>query len=70
MTQSKSNKEILVRLLKRDRGASISEIVKATGWQPHSTRAALTGLRKAGYTIDGEKTDKIRHYRIAAEPSK
>ena len=69
-TKPRSNKQNLLRLLRRERGASVSEIVKATGWQPHSTRAALTGLRKAGYTIDSEKSDKVRRYRIAAEPSK
>jgi hypothetical protein len=31
-------------MLKRSGGATLDEIVKATGWQPHSTRAALTGL--------------------------
>jgi hypothetical protein len=37
------------------------------GWLPHTTRAALTGLRKRGYTIAIDRTDKPGGsvYRIA-----
>jgi hypothetical protein len=35
-------------------GATLEAICKATGWQPHSARAALSGLRKAGATIERE----------------
>ncbi len=40
------------RLLSRKTGADLAALKKATGWQPHSVRAALSTLRKAGYTID------------------
>lgn len=30
-------------------GASLDELAGATGWLPHTTRAALTGLRKKGH---------------------
>jgi Protein of unknown function (DUF3489) len=33
-------------------GASISELCTAFGWQPHSARAALSGLRKSGLEIE------------------
>ena len=39
----------VVELLQRDRGATIDELIDATGWLPHTTRAALTGLRKRGF---------------------
>ena len=39
----------VVGLLQRDRGATLAEIIAATDWLPHTTRAALTGLRKRGY---------------------
>ncbi len=39
-------------LLRREGGATLAELVAATGWQPHTTRAALTGLRKKGYAIE------------------
>ena len=38
--------DTVLRLLRRPNGASIAQLQKATGWQPHSVRAALTGLRK------------------------
>ena len=40
------------RLLARKSGADLAALQKATGWQAHSVRAALSGLRMAGYTID------------------
>jgi hypothetical protein len=43
---------ILRRLLSRKSGADLADLQSATGWQPHSVRAAMSGLRKAGYTID------------------
>lgn len=39
-------------MLRRPIGASLDAICKATGWQPHSARAARSGLRKAGHAID------------------
>ena len=66
---TKSNKQILIGLLNRKNGATLDDIIKATGWQRHSSRAALSGLRKAGFTIDSEATDKGRRYNITAEPA-
>ncbi|PRY77973.1 DUF3489 domain-containing protein [Marivita geojedonensis] len=43
---------ILRKLLSRKAGADLTTLQSATGWQPHSVRAALSGLRKAGYRID------------------
>ena len=43
---------ILRKLLSRKSGADLAALQSATGWQPHSVRAALSGLRKTGYTID------------------
>jgi Protein of unknown function (DUF3489) len=42
----------LIAMLARDNGASIAEIAAALEWLPHTSRAALTGLRKKGYTIE------------------
>ena len=33
---------------------------------PHTTRAALTGLRKKGHAVDKFKRDDVTCYRIAA----
>lgn len=40
------------QLLTREGGASLDELTAATGWQPHSCRAFLTGLRKKGWAIE------------------
>jgi predicted ArsR family transcriptional regulator len=47
--------ETILELLLRPKGVKIAELQKATGWQAHSVRAALTGLRKHGITIDHTK---------------
>ncbi len=39
------------KLLIRTRGATMAELSTATGWQPHSLRAFMSGLRKSGATI-------------------
>lgn len=50
--------EILRKLLSRKSGADLAALQSATGWQPHSVRAALSGLRKAGYIIDRTEPNK------------
>ena len=47
----------VVELLQRDRGATINELIDATGWLPHTTRAALTALRKRGFALAIDRTD-------------
>ena len=41
----------VLELLQRDCGATLEELIAATDWLPHTTRAALTGLRKRGYAV-------------------
>ena len=48
----------VIDLLGRKKGAGIEELASATGWLPHTTRAALTGLRKRGYAIERERAEK------------
>jgi hypothetical protein len=50
----------VVELLLQDRGASIAELIVVTGWLPHTTRAALTGLRKRGFVTAIDRSDKKR----------
>ncbi|UYV35751.1 DUF3489 domain-containing protein [Rhodobacteraceae bacterium D3-12] len=62
---------ILRKLLSRKSGADLAALQSASGWQPHSVRAALSGFRKAGYTIDRAvpaKTDNGPVYRITSGP--
>ena len=57
---------MVLTLLRREQGATLEELVAATGWLPHTTRAALTGLRKKGHLIDKAKRDDQTCYRVLA----
>jgi hypothetical protein len=62
-----SKKSAIVALLERPDGAAISDLTDATGWQVHSVRAALTGLRKEGKELVRAKDAAgVTHYRLAA----
>ena len=63
----RSKTAVVLEMLQRPDGASLGELVAATGWLPHTTRAALTGLRKKGYAVASEKIDDVRRYRIEGE---
>jgi hypothetical protein len=49
----------LLELLRRPGGATAKELMKATGWQPHSVRGFLSGTvgKKMGLTIESAKRD-------------
>lgn len=55
---------MVIDLLRRPEGATLSEIGSATEWLPHSIRAALTSLRKKGHAIEKSKRDDVTCYRI------
>jgi Protein of unknown function (DUF3489) len=56
----------VIDLLQRSEGATITNLIEATGWLPHTTRAALTGLRKRGYAVARERIeDGASIYRVA-----
>jgi Protein of unknown function (DUF3489) len=56
-----------IGLMQRSHGATISNLTEATGWLPHTVRAALTGLRKRGYAVVRERVDtKDSVYRISS----
>ena len=61
-----TKRDQLAALVVRDEGATLEQMIAATGWLPHTTRAALTGLRKAGYVVDSDKIDGVRTYRAVA----
>lgn len=70
--QSKSltKKAQLIRMLNRKSGADVSAISDKFGWLPHTTRAALSVLRKSGFALTSEKSGNGRpsRYRIVANP--
>jgi hypothetical protein len=56
----------VLELLRREQGATLGELTHTTGWLPHTTRAALTGLRKRGHAITKAKREDVTCYRIEA----
>jgi len=54
---SKTSK--VLDLLKRADGVTLKELMKATGWQPHSVRGFLSGTvgKKLGLTVSSTKTE-------------
>jgi hypothetical protein len=67
-TVQPTNKIALITgLLRRPKGASTADLMKATGWQAHSVRGAISGSikKKLGLEVISEKTGTVRLYRIA-----
>jgi hypothetical protein len=56
----------VLAMLQRRQGATLEEVVAATGWLPHTSRAALTGFRKKGYAIDRRKRGEATCYHLEA----
>jgi len=55
----------LIALLKAPDGATMEELVAATGWQAHSIRGAMAGaLRKKGFAATSAKTNGVRCWRL------
>ena len=63
-----SKQQVIIDLLSRKEGATLGQLVKATGWQQHSIHGAMANMRKKlKLAIDSTKEDgKDRVYRIAA----
>ncbi len=55
----------VLALLGRKDGATLAEMIAVTGWLPHTTRAALTVLRKKGHVFDKSRRGDQTCYRIA-----
>jgi hypothetical protein len=60
---------MITKILWREKGATVLEMAKATGWQPHSCRAFLTGLRKKFSVSKEQRPDGKLAYRIIADLS-
>ena len=57
-TRGPTKQALIIGLLQRNEGAALGELVVATGWLPHTTRAALTRLRHAGHALDKSKDEE------------
>lgn len=66
VAKAPNKQQRLAALVIRDEGATLEQMIAATGWLPHTTRAALSGLKKKGYVISSDKVDGVRTYRAVA----
>ena len=71
----KTKHAITVEILSREEGATIKELMDATGWKNHSVRGHLSNLRRkkklnieASLQSDGQRSYRIVQ-EVAAEPS-
>jgi predicted ArsR family transcriptional regulator len=62
----RSKSDTLRRLLSRRHGATVAQIQKQLGWQPHTVRAAISRLRSSGLSIDFDRSGKVARYRAAS----
>ena len=64
-----SKRDVMLKLLRSNKGATVSQMQKATGWQPHSIRGFLSGTVKKtlGLTVKSAvASDGERRYSITA----
>jgi hypothetical protein len=57
--------DLVISLLSKHDGATASELISATGWQLHSLRAFISGLRKRGHAILRSKENGEARYAIS-----
>ena len=65
-TERAIKKAEVIALMKRAKGATLAEIIKATGWQAHTVRGFLAGVvrKKLDLTLQSEKAEGERTYRV------
>jgi hypothetical protein len=70
--RANSKQADVIEMLRHPKGATISAIMNATGWQQHSVRGFFAGVvrKKLDLTLDSEKSDNgDRVYRIVSGKS-
>ncbi len=68
--RSARKQQILLDLLSRPEGATIPQLIAATGWQAHSVRGVMSGVlkKKLGVQVTSSKVaGGARIYRVASE---
>ena len=66
----KPKTEMLRKLLARRTGATVVQIQKQLGWQPHTIRAAISRLRSSGVTVELDRSGRVARYRIMPREGK
>lgn len=67
--QHSTKQDLVLSMLRRREGATVTEIVTATDWQKHSVRGFLAGIvkKKLGFRlVSSKEMGKFRRYRIDA----
>jgi hypothetical protein len=66
-TKRPSKQDAVIAMLRRPEGATVEEVVRATGWQRHTVRGVFSGTlkKKLGLTLASAKEKRGRVYRIA-----
>ena len=68
-TKKLSKSASVTKMLSRNTGATVAEIMKSTGWKEHSCRAFLTGVRKTNSLLKEQRPDGKTAYRIETAPT-
>lgn len=68
LVKTLSKKQQLVELLSGGTPVALPTLCQTFGWQAHSVRAAISGLRKAGYVVERELVEGQSAYRITQTP--
>lgn len=67
MPKQESKTRLVLGILQRQEGTTIDQLIVATGWLPHTVRAALTGLKKNGHVVTSNKAEgQGRIHRVVA----
>jgi hypothetical protein len=62
-----TKKALVLAMLRRPQGATLADLVQATGWQSHSVRGFLSGAitkKMAMQVRSGKRADGVRVYSV------
>lgn len=62
--ERRTKQALLFELIGREGGTTIEQLTSATGWLPHTVRAAITGLRKRGHDVQCQRVDGDSRYTV------
>jgi hypothetical protein len=68
-SKRRTKQQRMIDMLRRPAGATIPQLSKAFGWEPHTVRGAISGAlkKKLGLSVASTREDRGRVYRIRAD---